>query len=164
MAKEQYRLQTLLGLRERRREEAERALGLANQALATEQKRLADMEKELERMIAKREAKSREYAEKAMRGEMAAGGAVSANAYIERLKEQERMQQDSIAGQKDVVAQREQLVEAARQELVVANQEVKALEKHKEKWQEERKRELAAKQEEALDEIGQTIFLGRDKS
>lgn len=161
--KQTYRLQALVEIRERAKEQAEQHLGQCMQELKAEQERQREMEKELERMIARREAKKREYAEKAMRGEMAAQGAITANLYIERLKEQEALQENAIEGQKNVVAQKEDAVQAARQELVTATQELKALEKHKEKWAEEIKKELEAKEAEALDEIAQTVFLGRQR-
>lgn len=163
MAKQKYRLQVLLEIRERAKEAAEQHLGQCMTELKAEQERLRSMEKELERMIAKREAKKREYAERAMRGEMAAQGAISANLYIERLKEQEALQENAIEGQKGVVAQREEAVEAARAELVRATQELKALEKHREKWEEQIKKELEAKEAEAQDEVAQTVFLGRQR-
>lgn len=156
-----YRLETLLDIRERNKDVAERYLGECLAALKTEQERLREMEKELERMIAKREQKTREYAEKAMRGEMAARGAVAANLYIERLKEQEEMQENAIEGQKGVVAQKKEEVEAARQDLVKANQDLKALEKHKEKWADQIKKEQMKKEEEDLDEIAQTGYMSR---
>ena len=57
------------------------------------------MQAELRRMIASREAKSRDYAEKQMRGEMSAQAMIGAQAYIERMKEleegQERPSKDS---------------------------------------------------------------------
>lgn len=163
MAKPEYRLKTLMEIRERKKDEAERFLGDCMNALRTEQERLKEMEQELERMIAKREAKKREYSEKAMRGELDARGAVAANVYIERLKEQEEMQENAIDGQKSVVAQKQDEVDAARQDLVVANQDLKALEKHKEKWQEEIKKIREAKEAELQDEIAQTIFLSQNR-
>jgi len=156
-----YRLQTLLEIRERAKEEAQRFLAEAMAALKAEQDRLRDLENELERMIARRETKKREYAEKAMRGEMDARSAVAANVYIERLKEQEQLQADSIEAQKGVVAQKTDEVDAARQDLIRADQELKALEKHKEKWAEEVKKERQAKEEIAADEIAQTIHRRR---
>ncbi len=161
MAKQEYRLKTLMDIRERKKDDAERFLGECMAILRTEQERLRDMEKELERMVAKREAKKREYAEKAMRGEMDARSAVSSNLYIERLKEQEEMQENAIDGQKSVVAQKSDDVNAARQDLVLANQELKALEKHKEKWQAEVKKAREIKEADMQDEIAQTIYMGR---
>lgn len=157
-----YRLQTLLEMRQRKKDEAEQQLGKSLKALHVEQQKLKQLEEELERMIARREAKRREYAEKAMRGEMSAQAVVSSEVYIDRLKEQEEAQKNSIEGQKGVVKQKEDEVQAARQALVQATQELKALEKHKEKWQEQVKKEIQAREEEVQDEVAQTIFLTRE--
>ena len=161
--KPEYRLATLFKLRERKKEETEQALAKCVKALKVETDRLAEMEAELERMIAKRKAKVREYAEKTMRGEMSAQDAVSANLYIDRLKELEDNQKNAIESQKGVVAQKEEAVRAARAELVKATQDLKALEKHKEKWLEQLKKEDEAKQEEIMDELAQRIFLDHEK-
>ncbi|HET6347409.1 MAG TPA: flagellar FliJ family protein [Myxococcota bacterium] len=154
-----YRLQTLLEIRERKKEAAERHLSACFAALKVEKDKLAEMELELERMIHKRETRRREYLEKAMKGEVAAGHAVHTNKYIERLKELEVLQKEAIEGQKAVVRQREEDVEEARKALVVATQELKALEKHKEKWIEQVKKEIAAKEEDVMDELAQTIYM-----
>ncbi len=164
MAKQpDYRLQVLLEMRERAKEEAERVLGDAMAALKTEQDRQKEMEAELERMVARREQRKRDYAEKAMRGEMSAQEVVSANTYIDRLKEQEEAQENAIEGQKAVVAQKQEDVEAARVELTRATQELKALEKHKEKFIEGWKKEMQAKEEETMDELAQQMFLNRNR-
>src|SRR5688572_21393247 len=155
----EYRLQVLLEIRERKKKETEEALGAAMAAHKREVDKQKEMEAELERMIAKREAKKREYAEKAMRGEMAAMEVVSANTYIDRLKEAEEAQKNAIEGQKAVVAQKLEDVNAARQNLAKATQDLKALEKHKEKFTEDWKREMDAKEAETMDELGQMIFL-----
>ena len=160
--KPEYRLQTLLKIRERKKEAAEQYLAQCLKILREEQERLLEMEEELERMIAKRQTKMREYAEKTMRGEMTAQDAVGANVYIDRLKELEEAQQNAIEGQKAVVAQKDEDVKGARQDLAAATQELKALEKHREKWEKEEKKKEEARQEDAMDEVAQTIFLNRD--
>ncbi len=159
--KEQYRLETLLKVRERKKEAAEKYLADCLKALRAEQDRLREMEAELERMIAKRKAKMREYSEKTMRGEMSAQDVSGANVFIERLKEQEENQKRAIEGQKAVIKQKEEDVRGAREDLGKAMQELKALEKHREKWQAEVKKAEESKQEEAMDEIAQTIFLNK---
>ena len=161
MAKPVYRLAALLEVRERKKEEAERYLGECLMALKQEKDRLADLEKELERMKADREARKREYSEKMMRGEMSAQEAIGANQFIERLKEKEELKKDEIESQKKVVRQREQDVEGARQDVMKATQELKTLEKHKEKLEDAWKKEQATKEEDMLDELGQTIFRAR---
>ena len=154
-----YRLKTLLEVRERKKEAAEQRLAVCLKALHDEKEKLKVMELELERMIAKREKRLREYLEKAMKGEVSAAEAISQDVYTKRLKELEKVQMEAIEGQKGVIRQRQEDVEVARQDLVVANQELKALEKHKENWIKQVKKEQAAKEENTLDELAQTIFL-----
>jgi len=162
-AKPEYRLQTLLELRERKKDEAEQALGQALAAHKREVDKQKEMQVELERMVARREQRKRDYAEKAMRGEMSAQDVVGANTFIERLKEQEDAQKGAIEAQQAVVAQKLQEVDAARASLLKATQEQKALDKHKEKFVDEWKKEQAAKEEEVMDELAQQIFLRNER-
>ena len=161
--KPEYRLQALLEMRERKKEEAEKTLGEALAAHKIEVEKQKQMELELARMIARREQKRREYAEKSMRGEMAAQDVIGANTYIKRLIEQEELQKNAIEAQKAVVEYKKKELDAARQAVVVATQELKALEKHKEKLFEEWKKEQQAKEEETMDELAQQIFLKGDR-
>ncbi len=161
--KPEYRLQTLLQLRERKKEAAEQHLAGCVKALRAEAERQRDMEAELERLVNKRKEKMREYAETAMKGQMSAAEAVAANVYIERLKEQEAAQKHAIEGQKQIVAQKQEDVKAAQKSLTDAMQELKALEKHREKFDEQVKREWEGKQEESMDEIAQSIYLKRER-
>lgn len=154
-----YRLQTLLGLRERAKEAAEHALTEAIAAKKREEDKLKELELELSRMVEARHKYRREYMEKAMKGEMAAQGAVTVNHYIEHLKALEKRKEEGIEDQKEVIAAREQEVQAARQVLLEKTQELKALEKHREKWLEEVLKERATKEELEMDELAQTIYL-----
>lgn len=154
-----YRLATLLSLRERTKDEKERALGVAMAELERQKARHKALEEELAQMRHRREQLRREYMDKAMRGQVGAQEAVRHNAYVEHLKDMEKRQQEAIAAQAEVVAEHERLVEVARGELVEATQELKALEKHREKWLDEVKKEIAAKEEAVMDDIAQTIYL-----
>jgi len=159
-----YRLQTLLDMRQRKKEEAEKALGVAIAAHKAELDKQHQMEEELARMVVRRDQKKREYAEKAMRGEMSARDVIGANTYIKHLLELEDLQKSAIEAQKAVVEQKLQELNAARQALVTATQELKALEKHKEKFIEEWKKGIQAKEEEVMDELAQQIFLKGEHS
>jgi flagellar export protein FliJ len=158
-----YRLQALLTIRERAKEAAEHALGAAIAAKKVEEEKLKALELELSRMVESRHQYRREYMEKAMKGEMAAQGAVTVNHYIEHLKGLEKLKQEAIVDQKEVIEAREQDVKAARAELLKKTQELKALEKHREKWIEEIKKERATKEELEMDELAQTIFLRQNR-
>lgn len=153
-----YRLQALLGIRERAEEAAKEAFALAMNALAKEQKTLQDMEDELVRMIEDRKRRREEYSQKLASGEMKITDQSAAYRFIDRLKEREAEQSARIDGQREAVREAEKVLKRAHDALVVATQELKALEKHKEKWAEEVKRERMMKEEDMMDEIGQTIF------
>ena len=154
-----YRLATLVTLRERAKEAAEQALATELGALKKAQDQLEALRLELVRMEERRAELRRAYMDKAMAGEVGAQQAVQHNTYIEHFKDLEKRQAEAIVEQEDVVKEHEALVAAARTVLVNKTQELKALEKHREKWLEEVKKEIAAKEELVMDDIAQTIFL-----
>jgi flagellar export protein FliJ len=153
-----YRLQTLLEMRQRAEEDAKNAFAKAMAALHEEQRIQKEMEDELVRMVEDRKRRRREYADKLASGEMKITDQASAYRFIDRMKELEQEQQGRIDGQRENVREAEKLVKRAQDVLIQATQDLKALEKHREKWAEEVKKEMALKEENLLDEIGQTIF------
>jgi two-component SAPR family response regulator len=85
--------------------------------------------------------------------------AIQANdRHIDKLKLEEQ------AFQIEIVRQGERLNEAqaeandAMQAMLKATQDYKALEKHKEKWQKQIKRELTLKEEDAAEDIAQAQY------
>lgn len=161
--KPKYRLQTLLDMRERAKQNAELHLAERLKALKEATDEQARLEKTLADMIADRERRKREYAEKTLRGEMDARGATQAETYLKLLREKEDRQRQAVDAHKQVVAQREQEVVDARKALAAATQELKAMEKHKERWADEVRRAQEAREEETLDEIGQSIHQRREE-
>lgn len=153
-----YRLQTLLEIRERAKKEAEEAFALAMQALEREKDRLREEEESLERMVADRHRRREEYARKLASGEMKVTDQSAAYRYIDRLKEREVDQQTVIDAQREQVREAEKELLRAQEALVAATQDLKALEKHKENWQAEVRRERMIREEGVMDEIGQAIF------
>ncbi len=158
-----YRLQTLLEMRERAEQEAKDVFARATMALRKQEQLLSDMEDELVRMIQDRHRRREEYSKKLASGEMKITEQAAAYRYIERLKDKETEQKFAIEGQKENVRAAEKEVKRAQDALIAATQDLKALQKHKEKWLEAVKRERAQKEEDMLDEIGQVIFNQRDK-
>ena len=153
-----YRLQTLLEIRERAEEEAKQVFAEAMAQLHREQQTLQEMKDELERMIEDRKRRREEYANKLASGEMKVTDQSAAYRFIDRLKEKEAEQKGRIDGQRENVREAEKQVKRAQDALITATQDLKALQKHKEKWQEAVKRERALKEADALDEIAQTIY------
>lgn len=159
-----YRLQTLLKIREQKKLEAERYLMECNRLLKQERERQTELEEELQRMIAKREEHTRQYAEKAMAGGLQARSAISANHYTERLRELEEAQAQAIESQKKVVKRREEDVHGAQKDLRIATQDLKALEKHREKWEARVRKHQAAQEEKSMDEVAQNLFLRQTRN
>jgi len=153
-----YPLKTLKEIKERKKEAAEIAWSEAKNAREAEEIKLKEMEAELQRMVERRELKKREYADKQMRGEHNAQIAMAAHTFIERLKEEEQQQKDRIEQQKLTIEEKKDAEKLAMDAMVAATQDVKALEKHHEKWLSEIKRERQLKEEESLDDLAQTIF------
>jgi flagellar export protein FliJ len=159
----QYRLQALLEIRERAEEEAKDVFAKAMQALRQEEQALQQLEEELQRMIEDRHRRRKEYSEKLASGEMKVTDQASAQRYLERLKEREQEQKGKIDAQKEQVREAEKRLKRTQEALIKATQDLKALQKHREKWLEDWKKERALKEEDMLDEIAQTIFQQQQK-
>jgi len=154
----EYPLKALQEIKERKKEEAENYWIDCKKKREAEEQRLKTLEEELQLMIERRELKRREYANRQMKGEHNAQLAVSANVYIERLKELEEEQKEKIERQKIVIDEKKEIEKQAMEAMVQATQELKALEKHREKWRDAIKRELQIKEEEILDDLAQSMF------
>src|SRR5688572_14454560 len=107
----QYRLQTLLEIRERAEEEAKQAFSAATQALAKERAEQKRLEEDLERRKRERKAKVMAYMQEIMAKGVGAGGLSMMNRFEDRLKDEEAQVALEIERQKEVVKQAEQLVE-----------------------------------------------------
>ena len=160
---EQYRLQTLLEIRERTKKEKEEALAEVKKMLQMEQQKLEDLRKQLQDMRDLRVAKQEELMLKTQSGELGINGYLQSERYLKRMdKEIVEFEENDIRDQEKRVIFAEQEVEWAFEEMIQAMQEFKALEKHKEKWQEEAKKERKAKEALAQEEIATTIFTFRE--
>ena len=157
-----YRLQALLEIRERAEEAAKRAFAEAQQALRAEEETLEQFKQELKDMVADRLRRREEYSQKLASGEMKITDQSSAYRFLDRLKEKETDQKFKIEGQKENVRLAEMQVKRAQDELIAATQDLKALLKHKEKWEQKLKKERQQRENDMLDEIGQVIFNSRE--
>ncbi|WNG35187.1 flagellar assembly protein FliH [Archangium minus] len=159
-----YRLQTLLEMRERAKEEAEQAFSDAVKALEKQKAELKRMEQELETRKAERKQKVTAYLQQIMaKGNTGPNSFTMMNRYEERLKDEEAQLALEIEQQKEVVKTAEKLVEQRRREMAEAAKELKAIEKHKENWQKQIRAERQAKEELNQEEIGNTLFLMRQR-
>ena len=159
-----YRLQVLLEMRERAKEEAENAFSDAVKALEKQKAELKRLEQELETRKAERKQKVMAYLQGLMaKGTTGPNSFTMMNRYEERLKDEEAQLALEIERQKEVVKTAEKLVEQRRREMAEAAKELKAIEKHKETFQKQVRAERQAREELNQEEIGNTLFLMRQR-
>jgi hypothetical protein len=157
----QYRLEALLDIRTKAEEDAKDAFSEAIKALEAEKKKVVGLQQDLERRKVERKAKVQAFLEDATKK----GGGIAAfqqmGRFEQRLKDEEAQVALDIERQKEAVTQAEKLVEQRRQEMAEAAMEKKAIEKHKDTWKKEVRRELQQKEEMNQEEIGNTLHLAR---
>lgn len=159
-----YRLQALLDMRERAKEEAEQAFSDAVKALEKQKAELKRLEQELETRKAERKQKVMAYFQQILaKGAAGPNSFTLMNRYEDRLKDEEAQLALEIEQQKETVKVAEKLVEQKRREMAEAAKELKAIEKHKENFQKQIRAERQAKEELNQEEIGNTLFLMRQR-
>ncbi|MFB1481991.1 flagellar assembly protein FliH [Corallococcus sp. RDP092CA] len=158
-----YRLQSLLDMREKAKEEAEQAFSDAVKALAKEEKEQARLEAELERRRKERKAKVAEYFQQIMAKGAGINGMNMMGRFEERLKDEEAQVSLQIEHQKEVVRTAGRLVEQRRMLMAEAAKELKAIEKNKEKFVKQVRKERQEREELNQEEIGNALFLARQR-
>lgn len=156
-----YRLQALLDIRIRAEDEAKEAFSAAVKALEKEKQALVTMQKDLERKKAERKAKVAAFLQEVTAKGGGIGGFQQMNRFEQRLKDDEAQLALEIERQKEMVVQAEKLVERRRAEMADAAKEKKAIEKHRDNWKAEVRKERMAKEEMNQEEIGNTLHLQR---
>jgi hypothetical protein len=109
-------------------------------------------------MVQKRADRKADYAERTRRGEYTVNQIQANDRHIDKMKHQEAAYQVEIDRQQERVVEAERVAEEAMALVVKATQDYKALEKHKEKWAKQVKRELMMKEEEAVEDIAQAQY------
>ena len=84
--------------------------------------------------------------------------------FEQRLKDDEAQVGLDIERQKETVRQAELLVETRRMEMAEAAKDKKAIEKHKDTWKKEVRKEIQAKEEMNQEEIGNALHLARSRN
>lgn len=156
MAKQKYRLQALLTIRQRMKKRAEVALAKAIIALKEAREKLDSLKDEKKEIIERwKEARAD------MKRSMDFGGHVGVGNrhvnFMRKLKEDEEKKQEEIEDQELVIEDCEAKVALARREYIEAAKQLQVMEKHKELWQKKINDELSRKEAKEMDELGATI-------
>ena len=158
-----YRLETLLELRKRAEEAAKNEFAEAQKALAEAKAELQRLVDDLARRKAERKRKMDAYLNELLAQGKGALAVQGMGSYEKRLRAEEDEVAAQIEVQKGKVAEAEQVVEDKRARLAEAAKELKAIEKHKEKFLKQKKVEREAREEQAGEEIGNAQFLARQR-
>lgn len=162
MAKQpNYRLQTLFDIREKEKNQAEDFYAQKKKAEHEEQAKLESMKQKHADMIQFREDKKIEYADKIRAGGMNINQINAGDRHIARLKEEEVAYLGEIDKQKEALKKAQREAQDAMDLMLEATKAFKALEKHKEKWQKEVKREQRLKEEDAMDDVAQAQYFAQ---
>jgi YscO-like protein len=153
-----YRLQVVFEMREKKKKETEEIYAEKKKLVIIEQKKLDEMKEKLKEMVQLRHDRKAEYAERTRRGEYTIQQIQGNDRHVERLKQQEAAFQVEIDRQGERLAEAERVAQDAMQDVVKATQDFKALEKHKEKWLKQIKREQMLKEEMASEDIAQAQY------
>lgn len=156
-----YRLQVLLDIRTRAEDEAKEAFSAAVKAAEKEKQQLVALQKDLEKRKAERKGKVQAFLQEVTAKGGGIGGFQQMSRFEQRLKDEEAQVALEIERQKEVVVQADKLVEQRRMEMAEAAKEKKAIEKHRDNWKAEVRKERMAKEEMNQEEIGNTLHLQR---
>lgn len=162
MKAKKYRLQTVLTLRSRAKDEAARLVALRYEQLASAEEELLKRQRNLQSCYEKQTQAKTAMNEELDQG-IQAKGVVSHRIFLKDLREQEIELKDAVEKQKTKVKRAEDEVEAARGKLVEAAKELRAIEVHKENWLTAEKTTENRHEQKLSDEIG-AILHGRGKS
>jgi len=158
-----YRLQVLQDMRARAKEEAEQAFAAAVKALDKEKAELQRLIDELERRKRERKEKVAAYLKEVMAKGAGINGMNMMSRFEQRLKDEEAQVALEVERQREAVKVAERLVEQRRRAMADATMELKAIEKHKETWQKQVKHERQQREELNQEEIGNALFLARQR-
>ena len=158
-----YRLQLLLEQKEEAKKEAERELVRRQQELEKQEGILEGLKRREKELIEKRSRRREELLAPPDGEPLAAHVVQSRSDYIKVLGKDIEDAGKDIQRQQDVIRKCRERVEDGKQKVNESRREVEVLTKHKKKQEERFLREAAAKEELELDEIGNVLYMTRQR-
>ena len=153
---EKYPLDQLVAIKQKRLEEAEKALAEKKAILAQEEEKLASLEKKRDEVKEHYQAKLTQFREKLDAG-TATDKIQQMKQYLKLVAEDLRIEEQKVQAQLKVVATAQHQVDLARQELFKKQKDVEKLKIHHQEWQHEAHRTEQRKEGVFTDEIGSAM-------
>lgn len=150
---EKYKLQRLLEMRERTRDDAALYLGECRRELGSAENELNSRQNAVENCRREQAETQSDLTRKSQSG-MKSSEMVTYRQRLADLRENEKLLLEAVEQQKAIVIRAEQKVDKALNALNEAAKEVKVIEKHRENWQTEKNIETERREQKLNDEIG----------
>lgn len=157
-----YRLQPLLEQKEELKKEADREVIRREQELQTQLAALESLTRRVQELVEKRQHARQELMTKP--GDawaLTAADVLKRSEFIKVLGSEIREAENDVSAQRVVIETCETVLKEAKAHAAEAQREVEVLNKHRDKQQERFRREEEAKEEVALDEIGNVLYSTR---
>ncbi len=162
MPQKKYRLEVVLDVRDKKRNEAAQFVALCRQKLAGEELELERRKNVLAECRLKILGAKKKMTEEFDNGTMA-GSIVAHRNFVETLKENEQILQENVEQQKVNIKIAEQNLEDAVDKLAEAAKELKVIETHKDNWKQTQKRKFEKKEQKLSNEIGAILHQRSEK-
>ena len=159
MKAKKYRLETVLTLRSRTRDEAAQQVALRLHELQAAEDELARRRKKLQTCLEQLDKANAQMNAELEKG-IQAREILAHQSFLNDLKKQEADWQRAVEEQTETVSKAEKLLAAAREKLNEAARELKSMETHRANWQSAREKEENRREQKISDEIG-AILHGR---
>lgn len=163
MKAKKYRLETVLGIRNRAKDEAARLVALRLQQLQAAEEELNRRQMKLQTCYERQN-----QAQAAMNEELAKGlqarSILAHQNYLNDLRKLESELKADVEKQILSVTKAEKELESAREKLVESARELKSIEVHKANWQASEQKQQSRREQKISDEIGAILHGRRERS
>jgi conjugal transfer/entry exclusion protein len=158
-----YRLQPVLDKRQKIKEDAEKALGVAQKKVDEEKKKEEECIQGVNLAKQRKEDAKAEMNRKMLEENLEVGKIRQHKDYLKSLDYEIKKAEERLEEQKNRVKAAEQIVIQKRNDLVEATKEYQAIEKHKENWAAALKKAMDEAEQKEAEEVGNVLFLQRKK-
>ncbi len=157
LKKKNYRLEIVVQLREKAKSEALSFVDICRQKMEQAKEHLRMCEENVERCLSQQNTNS-ETLKTEFDKSLQTNRLLQFKNYGYELKRRESELREAVLDQEKVVEKTIVELEIALKNLVLATKELKAIEKHKEKWVEQKRNEAVKTEQKLNDEIGMILF------
>ena len=156
-----YRLQIILDKRQKIKEDAEKLLSEAQKALEGERTKEQQCVQAVEDAKQHKENAKKELNEKILEGKLSVDRIRMGKDHLKSLDFEIKKAEEKLQQQREKVKEAEAFVEQRRAELVEKTKDYQAIEKHKEKWAQNVKRDIENAEQNEQEEVGNVLFVQR---